>query len=155
MRESTKAYDELKPICQLGVSKKEIMHRVEEWMSWRDMKRYDVSGRCNVLFNYVWSIRVIKSRDECSKSTTNVRFTTWPDHATNTIKARLDALCPLNDQIARSSNAMDMISVANAFVLIELNMSVVIFFRKEKIYKSQDVAIVKNELLDSTRLDLH
>jgi hypothetical protein len=37
----------------------------------------------------------------------------------------------------------------------ELNMPAVISFRKEKTYKSQDAAIVKNELLDPTRLGLH
>jgi hypothetical protein len=30
MRGGTEAYDELKPICQLGVSEKGAMHRLEE-----------------------------------------------------------------------------------------------------------------------------
>jgi len=50
---------------------------------------------------------------------------------------------------------MDMVSAANAPVPTELNMPAVISFRKEKTYKSQDAAIVKNELLDPTRLGLH
>lgn len=119
------------------------------------MERYGVGGRCSALSNYVWPIRVVRPRDGCSKGTANARSTAWPGHATDTVKARFDALYPLDDQVARPGNAMDMVSAANAPVPTELNMPAVISFRKEKTYKSRDAGIVRNELLDPTRLGFH
>ena len=79
----------------------------------------------------------------------------WPGHATDTVKARFECTCPLHDQVARPGNAMDIVSAANAPVPTELNMPAVISFWKEKTYKRETLGIIRNQVLDPTRLGLH
>ncbi len=50
---------------------------------------------------------------------------------------------------------MDIVSAANAPVPTELNMPAVISFWKEKTYKRETLGIIRNQVLDPTRLGLH
>ena len=107
--------------------------RLKEKMSWQNMKRYDVGGRRSALFNYVWPIRVIRSRDECSKGTANATV-----HS---------VIRPCNGRRGLMHWTIRHSSL--------LNLTCQSSYPFGKIYKSKDAAIVKNESSDPTRLGLH